>query len=149
MSQFLSLILSFPTVPLTVAMGVVLLYWLFVILGVASHDMLDGAAGGVKAAGDAASGAVKALGGAKAAGAHGHDGDTDGGLFTVLGLGKVPVTIAFSAITFFAWLGSLIVREFVTGAGWLEGGAVLAGCIVASLIVSSVALKPFAKVFEP
>jgi hypothetical protein len=152
MEQFLSLILSFPTVPLTVAMGVVLLYWLFVILGVASHDMLDGAAGGVKAAGEAASGAVKALGAAKAAGADhgGHDGDADsGGLFTVLGLGKIPITITFSSMVFFAWLGSLILRGVFAGTGALGGSAVLLGCLLASLLVSSVVLRPFAKVFEP
>lgn len=146
MQQFLSLILSFPTVPFTVAMGVVLLYWLFVILGVASHDMLDGAAGGVKAAGEAATGAVKAVTGAtKAAGG---DGDVDGGLFSVLGLGKIPITITFSSVVFFAWLGSMLVRGYI-GGGLAAGAGVMLGCLVLSLLVSSVALRPFAKVFEP
>lgn len=139
MQQFLSTILSFPTVPLTVAMGVVLLYWLFVILGVASHDALDGATGGLKAAGDAATGAVKAAGG---------EADVDGGLFSVLGLGKIPVTITFSSIIFFAWVGSIVARGF-TGSSLLAGTAVLLGSMVAGLLASSVALKPFSKVFEP
>lgn len=139
MEQFLSLISSFPTAPLTVAMGVVLLYWLFVILGVVGHDVLDGAAGGMKAAGDAASGAVKAVAG---------DTDVDGGVFSVLGLGNVPVTISFSTIIFFAWVASLVARSYV-GAGLLAGSAVLAGCLFLSLLASSLVLRPFSKVFTP
>lgn len=150
MEQFLSLILTFPTVPLTVAMGVVLLYWLFVIAGVVGHDIFDGAAegaaGGVKAAGDAATGAVKAVAGAKSAG--GHDTDVDGGLFSVLGLGQIPVTITFSSLVFFAWVGSMLGRSFL-GSGLLGGSAVLFGSLVLSLFVTSVALRPLAKVFEP
>ncbi len=150
MEQFLSLILSFPTVPLTVLMGVVLLYWLFVILGVVGHDVFDGAAegavGGVKAAGDAAAGAMKAVAGAKAAGSH--DADVDGGLFSVLGLGKLPVTITGSSIVFFAWLGSIVARGWV-GGGLVGGSAVLLGSLFLSLFVTSLALRPFAKVFEP
>jgi len=150
MEQFLALILTFPTVPLTVAMGIVLLYWLFVIFGFVGHDIFDGAAegaaGGVKAAGEAAEGAMKAVAGAKGAGSQ--DADVDGGLFSVLGLGNIPVTITFSTLVFFAWLGSMIARGFF-GSGLIGGSAVLVGCLVLSLFVTSVALRPFAKVFTP
>lgn len=145
MEQFLALISSFPTAPLTVAMGVVLLYWLFVIIGVVGHDVLDGASGGVKAAGESVAGAAKAIAGAKGA-TEAHD--VDGGLFSVLGLGKIPVTITASSIVFFAWLGSLFARGF-TGDGALVGTGVLAACLVLAVLVSAVALRPLAKVFEP
>jgi hypothetical protein len=159
MAQFLTLVLSFPTVPFTVAMGVVLLYWLFVILGVVGHDVLDGAGGGakaateaaagaIKAAGDAATGAVKAVAGMKAASAHDHAGDTDGGLFSMLGLGKVPVTITFSSIVFFSWVASMFGRGWL-GSGTLGGSAVMLGSLVLALFISAGALKPFARVFEP
>src|SRR5687768_12353009 len=117
MTELLQTMLSFPTVPLTVVMGIVLCYWLFVIIGAVGIDVLDGSAeGGLKAAGEAASGAVKAAGdaamgaGKALAAAKGVDADgpelaKDGsGIFTWLGLGKVPITISASAVTFFAWL---------------------------------------------
>lgn len=68
MEHFLQAIVSFPTLPLTVLLGIVLGYWAFAIVTGAAFEGADGAAdaaaGGIKAAGDAASGAVK--GGAEA-----------------------------------------------------------------------------------
>ncbi|MEW6434569.1 MAG: hypothetical protein AB1730_23970 [Myxococcota bacterium] len=70
MEGFLQNILSFPTVPLTVLLGVVVLYWLFALVTGAVFDAADGAAdaiaGGVKGAGDAAAGALKGAGDAVA-----------------------------------------------------------------------------------
>ncbi|MFP2906887.1 hypothetical protein ACLESD_17945, partial [Pyxidicoccus sp. 3LFB2] len=67
MTEFLSTILAFPTAVFTIAMGVVLTYWLFVIIGAVGIDLLDGnldfEAGG-KALGGAFEGGAKALGGA-------------------------------------------------------------------------------------
>lgn len=66
MEGFLQNILSFPTVPLTVLLGVVVLYWLFALVTGAAFDGADGTAdalaGGVKGAGDAAAGALKGAG---------------------------------------------------------------------------------------
>lgn len=70
MEGFLHNILSFPTVPLTVLLGVVVLYWLFALVTGAVFDAAGGAAdaiaGGVKGAGDAAAGAIKGAGDAVA-----------------------------------------------------------------------------------
>ncbi|MEW5738715.1 MAG: hypothetical protein AB1938_07295 [Myxococcota bacterium] len=70
MEGFLHNVLSFPTVPLTVALGVVVLYWLFALVTGAVFDAAGGAAdaiaGGVKGAGDAAAGALKGAGDAAA-----------------------------------------------------------------------------------
>jgi hypothetical protein len=68
MEPFLQAIVSFPTLPLTVLLGIVVGYWAFALVTGAAFEAADGAAdaaaGGIKAAGDAAGGAVK--GGAEA-----------------------------------------------------------------------------------
>ena len=195
MEQFLSLILTFTTVPLTVAMGVVLLYWLFVIIGAVGLDALDSGgesvAGGAKAAGEALSGALKGAGegltGLKAAGegltglkaaaeaagsalkgagevaADAGDGAAagvkaatgaakaaveGGGLLSILGLGNVPVTITFSAVVFFAWVATLFAARPRAGFGFLPRLGVLMGSLVLSLVASSIALRPVAKIFD-
>src|SRR5262249_46783092 len=86
MLALLTLMLSFPTVVFTVLLGVVLLYWLFVILGALHLDALgagDGALdgvghGGLEGAGDAGlEGAGH--GGVDGAGHGGADGTDAGG----------------------------------------------------------------------
>jgi hypothetical protein len=181
MTEFLHSILTFPALPLTVAMGVVLLYWLFVIIGAVGLDALDGGAesvaggakaagealaGGAKAAGEALTGAAKAAGEVLGGGGHdaiggdvgghdvgghdagGHDASDGGGLMAVLGLGKVPITITFSAVTFFAWAATVLASRPLEGFGLLPRLGVLLGALVASLFVSSVALRPMGKLFQ-
>ncbi len=109
MNAFLDTILAFPTAIFTIVLGVVMTYWLFVIVGAVGIDLFDadvslegggkalsgalegggkalsGALeGGGKALSGAVSGGGKALGGAmesgaKALGAHDSDFDVDGG----------------------------------------------------------------------
>lgn len=83
MSLFLSTAFGFPTVLLTPLLIVVALYWLFVALGAADSEMLDG----TDEAGEAL------------------------GLSAVmgrLGLGKVPVTVALTMLIFVAWFVSMM-----------------------------------------
>jgi hypothetical protein len=174
MSEFLHSILSFPALPLTVAMGVVLLYWLFVIIGAVGLDALDGGAesitGGAKAAGEALTGAAKAAGEVLSGGGHdaiggdvggdvgghdvgghdasGHDASDGGGLMAVLGLGKVPITITFSAVTFFAWAATVLAGRQLEGFGFLPRLGVLVGALLFSVVASSLALRPMAKLFQ-
>src|SRR5687767_4019067 len=131
MNEFLQVILSYPTVPLTIGMGIVLCYWLFVMVGAVGIDLLDGAAeGATKGAAEAAAGALKgaaeSAAGALKGAAEGAGGALKGAgegaaelgggddlpssmsLLAWLGLGKVPVTIAGSALTFSAWFFSVI-----------------------------------------
>ncbi len=68
MEHFLHAIVSFPTLPLTVLLGIVVGYWAFALVTGAAFEAADGAAdaaaGGIKAVGEATEGAVK--GGAEA-----------------------------------------------------------------------------------
>jgi hypothetical protein len=88
MSTFLQSILAFPTVFLTILLGVVLTYWLCVILGAVGVDVLDGDAdltAGAKAASGALEGGAKALGGL-AGGAKAASGAFEGGAKAMGGL---------------------------------------------------------------
>lgn len=178
MAGFLEIILSFPVVPLTVLMGIVVCYWTFVIIGVIGFEPLDGstegaakaageaATGAIKAAGDAASGALKALSSAKGieAPSAGHDFDVgavkavkglveDASLLSWLGLGKVPITVASSAVVFFSWFLSVLGMThlaplFGEPPGALVRVGVLGLALVAAIFASSLALRPFHRLFQ-
>lgn len=206
MAEFLQNILAFPALPLTVAMGVVLLYWLFVIIGAVGLDALDAGgdavAGGVKAAGEAVSGGLKGAGeavagglkgagesltslkgvgeaaadglkgmgeaaagglksageaaaqageqaasAAKAASGMARDAAQGGGIFSLLGLGNVPVTISVSSVIFFAWVATVFASRPLDGFGFLPRLGVLVGALLVSLIASSIALRPLGRIF--
>ena len=83
----------------------------------------------------AAAGVKAATGAAK----HAMEG---GGLMSLLGLGKIPVTITFSTITFFAWFATLFAAPRLDGFGFLPRLGVLMASLVASLQISSVVLRP-------
>jgi hypothetical protein len=163
MEQFVQTIVTFPVVPFTVLLGVVLCYWLFVILGVASFGHgHEGVAAGAKAAGEAVSGALKGVGeaahgavkgvgeavagSAKAVGQK-PNVESDGGLLSALGLGKIPITITGSSVVFFAWLATIFGTPFL-GASTLGGSALIAGALVLGLLASAIALRPLKRVFD-
>ena len=184
MAEFLANILAFPALPLTVAMGVVLLYWIFVIVGAVGLDALDAGgdavAGGVKGAGEAVSGALKGMGetvgglkgvgeaasgalkgageaaahageqaasAAKAAGSAAKGAVEGGGVFALLGLGNVPITISVSAVVFFAWVITVFSARPLEGAGLLPRIGVLLASLLVSLFASSLALRPLRPIF--
>lgn len=168
MAEVLVLALSFPSVVFTVLVGVVLVYWAFVMVGVihigeGSEGALDGHVDG--ATKGLLEGAVDHAGGG-----HGElvDGDLDlpdvddGGephgvlaaLMSALHLRSVPATVVFSLIITFAWLASVVTMQLVTRTLPALAGAPLSfGVLLASLIVSlpltSIAARPLAKVFAP
>ncbi|MEI9948121.1 MAG: glycine zipper family protein [Pseudomonadota bacterium] len=155
MSEVFQLALSFPGVVYTVLLGVVLVYWLFVVLG-AIH-LGDGSAdghfdglGGDHAAdvGDVGDGGDVASDG---------DGDAAEGsavsaLLHALHLRSVPVTVILSLIITFSWLVCTIAMQLVSRAmpaafqsplSWL----VLAGSPILALPLTSFSARPLAKVF--
>ena len=175
MDPFLQTITSFPTVPLTVVLGVVVGYWLFALVtGAAFHSGgdLDAVTGGIKAAGEGASdavlGAIKGsaeaiAGGHDAAGeglgevGHGdgpadaqadHDGGESGGLFSFLGLGKVPVTITGSLVVLLAWTASTLTALSVHPVALAFQLAVLLGALMVGLMGTAVLLRPLGKALD-
>ena len=144
MHEVLVLALSFPSVVFTVLLGVVLIYWTFVMVGVihigegsegALEGHIDGATKGLM------EGAVDHLGGGHAdggdiGGGHADMGDADGGdgpgdagdagdadesgqgalaaIMSALHLRSAPATVIFSLIITFAWLVSVVTMQVVT-----------------------------------
>lgn len=127
MSEFMSAILAFPTVVFTILLGVVVLYWLFVLLGAMDIDVLDFA--------DADG-----------------DGDADGlgGVIEALGLGGVPVMLSLSLLVLGAWGICLLAMQLAGGIG-LVGTGLAAGVAVAALLVAvpvtSFAVRPLRRLF--
>jgi hypothetical protein len=112
-------LVSLPVAIWTVALGIALVYWLFVIAGVV--DLGEGGDGAIEGA---AKGAAEAIGhgldgageGAGAGFEHadgadaGDAGGNSGGLAGSLGamnLRKVPATLSISMLIFFSWAGAL------------------------------------------
>jgi len=152
--------LQFPTVVFTIALGIVLVYWLFVLIGALDIDLFGGdidvdVSGAAKGIGDVLTGGAKggaeafhADAGGDAAGGGDADGDFDGGgLWHLLGLGDVPVTISVSLITVLAWCGSLLAMHYVLGVtGWL-GLVVLVVAVMIALPIAALLIRPIAPVF--
>jgi Protein of unknown function (DUF1449) len=163
MAEVLVLALSFPSVVYTVLLGVVLVYWAFVMVGVihigegsegALEGHLDGATKGML------EGAVDHL-------SPGHggedldldlDADDSGGalaaIMSALHLRSVPATVVFSFIVTFSWLVSVVSMQLLTRtAPSLVGAALSLGVLVGSFLLSlpltSLAARPLAKVFAP
>jgi hypothetical protein len=174
MAEVFVLALSFPSVVFTVLLGVVLVYWAFVMVGVihigeGSEGALDGHIDG--ATKGMLEGAVDHMGGGHAdvgdigggdgdvdfGDADGDDGDGGGALAAIMSalhLRSVPATVVFSLIITFSWLVSVVSMQLVTRlapgmAGVLLSGGVLLAAFVLSLPLTSFAARPLAKVFAP
>lgn len=170
MDPFLQTITTYPTVPLTVVLGVVVGYWIFALVtGAAFHGGgdVDAVAGGVKAAGDATTGAIKgaseavagAIKGTAEAVGHGHadgdlgdvDGDhdlADAGVLSMLGLGKVPITITGSAATLLAWTVCALATLSLKPTHLVFQSLVLLGSLMAGLLATAVVLRPLGKALD-
>lgn len=166
MEPFLRAITTFPTVPLTVILGVVVGYWIFALVTGAAFHGGDAITGGVKAAGDATTGAIKGASEAVAGaikgtaegltGGHGHDvGDHDAsgdghdaGLLGVLGLGRVPVTVTFSAASLVAWTVCTLSTLSLAPAHLAFQVVVLLGSLLIGLLGSAVLLRPLGKALD-
>jgi hypothetical protein len=136
---------QFPTVVFTIALGIVLLYWLFVLIGALDLDLFGGHH--VDVGGD---GAGDAVGGGHDAGGDA-DADADsGGIWHTLGLGDVPITISASIIVLVAWVASLLLMTYVISAfgwpGWVAG-VLLPLVLLLALPITAVLVRPLRPVF--
>jgi Protein of unknown function (DUF1449) len=168
MHEVLVLALSFPSVVYTVLLGVVLIYWAFVMVGVihigeGSEGALDGHVDG--ATKGLMEGAVDQLhGGHVDVGdiGDGDFGDVDvdesgsalAAIMSALHLRSVPATVILSLIITFAWLCSVVSMQVVTRLlPELTGPLLSVGVFLASFVLAlpftSIAARPLAKVFAP
>jgi hypothetical protein len=163
MGEVFVLALSFPSVVFTVLLGVVLIYWAFVMVGVihigeGSEGALDGHIDG--ATKGLMEGAVDHVGGGHAdvgdlGGGHGdavfgdggdgggHGDADDGGqgalatLMSALHLRSAPATVIFSLIITFSWLVSVVTMQVVTRtAPALTGPALSLGVLLTSFALA-------------
>jgi hypothetical protein len=150
--------LQFPTVVFTIVLGIVLVYWLFVLIGALDIDLLGGGdvdvdvdvSGAAKGIGEVLTGGAKCGAEAFHADAGGDldaDIDADGGVWHGLGLGDVPVTISVSLITLVAWCGSLLAMHHVAGTAAWWSVVVLVLAVVIALPVAALLIRPIAPVF--
>jgi Protein of unknown function (DUF1449) len=176
MNEVLRLALSFPCVVYTVLLGVVLVYWMFVVvgavhLGEGSDGALEGfdPEGAIGAGKGALEGAAKGAlqghldGMADAAGdggdGGGHPGDGDssetsaiGLLGNALHLRSVPATTILSLVITFSWLVcaigmQLVSRDLSRSTAAFAGWAVFLVAPVLALPLTALAARPLAKVF--
>jgi hypothetical protein len=173
MAQLFAAALAFPGVVYTVLLGVVLVYWLFVVLGAVGVDVLgdgalDGDAGGAFE-GDAIAGAGKgaaegALGGHHGAGAGhgdagvdgGHHGELAGGGWVgALRLRSAPATLVISLIVAFAWVAAVaagLALESLRPAPWPRAALGALAATLAPLLAlapTSLLVRPLASLFVP
>ena len=136
--------LEFPTIVFTVALGIVLVYWLFVLIGALDIDLLGG-------------GHDVDIGGGHDVGGHdvGHDahdgGDADGdagGVWHALGLGSVPLTISVSMIALVAWCASLLSMRYIATGADLWKWIVVPAALIVALPLAALLVRPLAPVFE-
>jgi hypothetical protein len=133
MSEFLAALQAFPTVFFTGLLGLVLVYWLTVIVGALDIDLFGHHVGGD---------------GDMAPGGHDHHGFSE-----FLSLGKVPITITLSFFALVGWvlgmLGEIHLRPWL---GPLLPGPLYPGIMLVTLLMiagfaASFIVRPLRKIF--
>ncbi|MDS1311688.1 MULTISPECIES: hypothetical protein [Marinobacter] len=126
METFFAVAFSFPTVVFSVLLCVAILYWLISLLGMGDID----ADGDIDAVGDFS------------------------GLMVTLGLQGVPLPLVLTLLFLFGWLASYFV-DLVFGSlvpagvlNWLYGAAVIFSALVASVLVTSIVVRPLRPLFR-
>ncbi|WP_460531546.1 hypothetical protein [Flindersiella endophytica] len=142
MEKLLDASFSFPAVIFSVAMILVIVYWLIVLIGALDIDLLDPEIGTDIGAGTDA----------------GTDADADSGtgiagLISGIGLGGVPVTVSLSLLVAFAWFAGLAGTVVLRGTGVgtvvliLIGVAIVVGALVVGWMAARVLVLPLRRLF--
>jgi len=147
METFLATITTFPVLPLTVLLGISVGYWAFALVTGADADVGgDAVGGGLKAAGESVAGALKGAGEAVGAvKASAHDVAEAGGLLSVLGIGRVPVTMTFSAAALGAWTSCTFLSLWFAPRALLLQLAVLGASSLLGLLGAAALLRPLGR----
>lgn len=145
MIDFLQAVIEFPTVVFTMLLGVVAIYWLFVVLGAIEHSVLDHFAGATDAVGHASDGLVDGID--AGVGHHaGHGLLVD--VLDALGVRGVPLTVWLSIVILLSWAFSLLGMQSLGAAmatviGHFGAGAIVAVvALVAAVAAASIVVRP-------
>ncbi|MDQ3621784.1 MAG: YqiJ family protein [Verrucomicrobiota bacterium] len=147
MIEVLSESIRLVNLPFTVLLGLVVLYWLFVILGALDLDFGADAQAELSGDGDLSGDAHTD------SDLHGHQEGTQGGgwvsdLLHFVNIGDVPLMIVASILTLCAWLFSMIVNHYWTGGSVLLALAALLPNLVVSLVVTRYLTLPLRPLFR-
>lgn len=126
MNELVQSSLQFPTVVFTIALGIVLVYWLFVLLGALHINLL----------GDPHFDTDIDV-----------DGDIGDGHHDFLGLDSVPLTISISFITLIGWVGSLLGNQYLVGESGFGKALLLPVVLLIALLATSQLVRPLRPVF--
>jgi len=125
--------LQFPTVIFTIALGIALVYWLFVLVGALDLDLLGG-------------GHVDMDMDMSVDHDVGHDVDADG-VWGSLGLGTVPLTISISMILLVAWVASLMGDYYVVHDSGVGKAILIPIVLLVAVIGAAILVRPLRPVF--
>lgn len=114
--------------PLTILLGLVVIFWMLSLIGLLGIDSLD-ADLDVDASGDLS-----------------NLGEIPAAMLRVVNAGSVPVTIVLSILALCMWLGSIVLNYYFnpTHSGWLA-----AGFIVAAFVIGVIATKALTQPLVP
>lgn len=149
MDEFLALALSPPTLVFTAWLGLMLVYWIFVMLGALDLELFD--PGGAL---EGADGAAEAAGeGAAEAAAEGADGVGGfAGVLSALRLRHAPLTVVASFVALFGWLGCYFgvrhLAPIVPVPGAVSGLIVALAAMALALPLTSLVTRPLAPLFR-
>lgn len=161
MSEFIyNLMHPLPNGVMTVIMGVLFVYWIFVFVGGAGFDDLDLGID-IDADVDVDVDIDADVDADAYAGTEVDSSDADGdahidkepGFFikflNFMNVGKVPFMLILSAFKFFIWIGSLITTSLVNVAGWgLWSLLILLPLAFVSLFFTKLSTNPMVKIFK-
>lgn len=149
---FHNLMHPLPNAVMTVIMGVLFLYWIFVFLSGAGFEDLDL---GLDFDGDIDADSFADFDTDTEVDASDSDSqvDKEPGFFmrflNFLNVGKVPFMLILSAFKFFIWIGSLITTSLVNVAGWgLWSLLILLPLAFVSLFFTKLSTNPLVKIFK-
>ncbi|MCC8145767.1 MAG: DUF1449 family protein [Bacteroidales bacterium] len=146
---FHSLMHPLPNAVMTVVMGIILLYWLFVFLSGVGIDDLDLGFDFDVDVPDADTDTDVDTSEPDGEGA----GEKEPGFFikflNFMNVGKVPFMLILSAFKFFIWLGSLITTSFINVSTWGAWSLlILFPLAFISLFFTKITTNPMAKIFK-
>lgn len=141
MNEFFNIALSFPTLPLSILVGFILIYWLLACTGLVDNDAAEG--GWLDAD----------VGDLVEAGSHHHHHDGHlasagiAGLMSRLGLSTVPVMVTASLVILFMWgltyyAHMFFVADLNLGVRLAVGAGIMLATFILSVLAAAAVLKP-------
>lgn len=134
MNEFLEAAVQLPTLIFTIGLGVVLVYWVFVILGGVSDELLGGDGIDLDVGGGGGGGPISRL-------------------LDALGITTVPATVVVSFLVLFSWFFCLVLAGIVDdldfeapASTFADIGAALAAVVLA-LPATALSARPFRRFY--